>query len=270
MAEMHLPKKGISMSTTMSANRFANKVAFVTGAGKGIGRATAIAFAQEGARLALADFDAEANSQTAKLIRNEGGEAITVHVDVTSENDVRSAIEETMSEFGRLDVAFNNVGRIQKPISITESTVDEWRLIMDTNALGVFLGMKYQIPALLQSGGGAIVNTASGAGLRGRRGLAIYTAAKHAVAGLTRAASLEYARQGIRINAVAPGPVDTELAHVVTGGSQDGIAAMEATQPIGRLGKPEEIASAVLWLASPQAGYTLGTVIPVDGGRTAE
>ncbi|MEZ2391797.1 SDR family NAD(P)-dependent oxidoreductase [bacterium RCC_150] len=257
------------MSMSTSANRFEKKIVLVTGSGKGIGRACAIAFAREGARLALADFDDNANNETAEIIRHEGGEAITLHVDVTSENDVRSAVNETMSEFGRLDVAFNNVGRIQKPIPLAESTLDEWRIIMETNALGVFLGMKYEIPALLKSGGGAIVNTASGAGLRGRKGLALYTAAKHAVAGLTKAASLDYARQGIRVNAVAPGPVDTELAHVVTGGSQEDIAAMEMQQPIGRLGRPEEIASAVLWLASPEATYTLGTVLPVDGGRTA-
>ena len=247
---------------------FDGEVVFLTGAANGIGRATAVAFAGAGATLALVDIDAKANDVTAQMVADAGGKAIALEADVTSEADIRAALEATLSQFGKIDIAFNNVGRDQAVAPLAESTAEEWRHIYDVNVTSMFLCMRNEIPIMLEAGGGVIVNTASGAGLIGIGGTAMYASAKHAVVGLTRSAALDYADKGIRINAVAPGIIETDMMRRVSGGTDEGRASMIAEEPIGRLGQPDEIASAVLWLASKGSSFAIGTTLVVDGGHT--
>jgi NAD(P)-dependent dehydrogenase (short-subunit alcohol dehydrogenase family) len=254
--------------TPAGAETFTGKVVFLTGAANGIGRATAVAFARAAASLALVDIDEAANEATADLVREAGGEALPLRADVTVEADVKAALDQTVQHFGKLDVAFNNVGRDQRVAPLAESTEDEWRRVLDLNVTSMFFCLRNEIPIMLEAGGGAIVNTASGAGLIGIRGTAMYATAKHAVVGLTRSAALDYADRGIRINAVAPGIIETSMMLRVSGGTAQGRADMVAEEPIGRLGQPEEIASAVLWLASEGASFAIGTTLVVDGGHT--
>jgi NAD(P)-dependent dehydrogenase (short-subunit alcohol dehydrogenase family) len=249
-------------------NGFDGKVVFLTGAGNGIGRATAIAFARAGARLALVDIDDAANASTAELVREAGGEALPLRANVMIEADVKEALDRAVEHFGKLDIAFNNVGRDQNVGPLAESTEEEWRYIIDINITSMFLCMRNEIPIMLAAGGGVIVNTASGAGLIGIKGTAMYATAKHAVVGLTRSAALDYADKGVRINAVAPGIIETDMMLRVSGGTAQGRADMIAEAPIGRLGQPEEIASAVMWLASDGASFAIGTTLVVDGGHT--
>ena len=254
-----------------SVFKFDGKVAFVTGGASGIGRATALAFAQAGARVAVADVGEQANQETARLIEQNGGRALAVRCDVTRGKDIKDALEKTIATFGRLDFAFNNAGiEPKKPAPVADYDEGEWNRIIDIDLRGVFLCMKHEIPLILKSGGGAIVNTSSGAGVIGIKGSPAYTAAKHGVIGLTRAASLDYAGQNIRINAVCPGYIDTPMMGRFTGGTDEGRAKVISEEPIGRMGRPEEIANTVLWLCSDGAGFVLGHALIADGGQTVQ
>ena len=239
----------------MNAHDFSGKVAFVTGSANGIGRATAIAFAQAGAKVSLADIDVEGCNTTASHIQKFGGSTLVTRCDVTVESEVQNALKLTVDSLGGLDFAFNNAGKFQKVAPLAETDSDEWRRIMDINVSSTFLCMRNEIPIMLERGGGAIVNTSSGAGIVGTKGGAAYGAAKHAVLGLTRSAALDYATAGIRINAVCPGVIETNMMREVSGGTEAGRLAMVEMEPVGRLGQPEEIASAVLWLCSSGASF---------------
>jgi NAD(P)-dependent dehydrogenase (short-subunit alcohol dehydrogenase family) len=256
------------MTVTGQAGDVRGKVAFVTGAAGGIGRATALAFARAGANVTAADVSQPGVQETARMIEQFGGQALAVRCDVTSSRDVQAALTQTVDRFGRLDAAFNNAG-IEQPITPTaDITEDDWDRIVAINLRGVFLCMKYEIPLLLQHGGGAIVNTSSGAGVVGIAGQAAYTAAKHGVVGLTKSAALDYARSGVRINAVCPGIIATEMMDRFTGGTPEGHDRVIAQEPIGRMGRPEEIAAAVLWLCSDAAAFVVGHAMVIDGGQT--
>jgi NAD(P)-dependent dehydrogenase (short-subunit alcohol dehydrogenase family) len=259
------------MATKLNGS-FAGKVTFVTGAGGGIGRAAALAFAREGANVVVADVSEKQNQETAHLIEQQGGRALAVGCDVTKADDVKLALDKTAQTFGRLDFAFNNAGiEPKKPAPTADYDLDEWERIIDIDLRGVFLCMKYEIPLILKhGGGGAIVNTSSGAGVIGIKGSAAYTAAKHAVIGLTRAAALDYAAQNIRVNAVCPGYIDTPMMDRFTGGTPEGRAKVISEEPIGRMGKPEEIANAVVWLCSEAAGFIVGSAMVIDGGQTIQ
>jgi NAD(P)-dependent dehydrogenase (short-subunit alcohol dehydrogenase family) len=251
--------------------KFAGKVAFVTGAGGGIGRAAALAFAREGASVVVADISEKHNQETARMIEEQSGRALAVRCDVTRAEDVKAALDKTVETFGRLDFAFNNAGiEPRKPAPIAEYEEEEWNRIIDTDLRGVFLCMKHEIPLILKQGGGAIVNTSSGAGIIGIKNSSAYTAAKHGVIGLTRSAALDYAAHNIRVNAVCPGYIDTPMMDRFTGGTPEGRAKVISEEPIGRMGKPEEIAAAVIWLCSDAAAFVVGHALVIDGGQTVQ
>jgi NAD(P)-dependent dehydrogenase (short-subunit alcohol dehydrogenase family) len=248
--------------------KFAGKVAFVTGAANGIGRAAALAFAREGASVVVADVSEKGNKETARLIEELGGQSLAVNCDVRRNEDVHGALRATVEKFGRLDFAFNNAGIEYATKDAADVTEDEWDRIMDIDLRGVFLCMKHQIPLMLEHGGGAIVNNSSGAGVKGFKGGAAYVAAKHGVVGLTKAAALDYAASNIRINAVCPGIIDTPMMDRFSGGTAEGRQAVIAQEPVGRMGTPEEIGAAVVWLCSDAAAFVVGHALVVDGGQT--
>jgi NAD(P)-dependent dehydrogenase (short-subunit alcohol dehydrogenase family) len=248
---------------------FENKVALVTGAGSGIGLATAKAFAEAGASVVLADIREKAVRAAAEELIAGGRKALAVCCDVTDDAQVASMIERTASTFGRLDAAFNNAGVMQRRVETAEIGSDEWDRVIAINLRGVWSCMKYELRQMLRQRGGAIVNCSSIGGLIGVAGLAAYHASKHGVIGLTKTAALEYATRGIRINAVCPGSINTPMAEQLTGGDPEVLAEFLKDEPIGRIGEPEEIAAAVLWLCSPGASYVVGHALLVDGGYTA-
>jgi NAD(P)-dependent dehydrogenase (short-subunit alcohol dehydrogenase family) len=254
--------------TTNGNGNFTGKVAFVTGAGGGIGRATALAFARAGAHVALADVSEPNLQETVHLIEERGGRALGIRCDVTRAEEVKGALDRTIEAFGRLDFAFNNAG-IEQPLKpAADLTEMEWDRIVDINLRGVFLCMKHEIPLMLKQGGGAIVNTSSGAGVKGIAGQAAYCAAKFGIVGLTKAAALDYAPQNLRINAVCPGIIETPMMDRFSGGTPEGRERVIAQEPIGRMGRPEEIAAAVAWLCSDSAAFVIGHALVVDGGQT--
>lgn len=251
------------------AGRLKDKVSLITGGGSGIGRATALLFASEGARVIVADYNAEGGERTLRAIKEAGGEAIFHAADVSNPGEVEALVNKAVETYGRLDCAFNNAG-IEGQFSPTpECTLENWQRVIGINLSGVFYCMKYEIPHMLK-GGGSIVNTSSIAGLAGIANTSAYTAAKHGVAGLTKAAALEFASKGIRVNAVCPGFIRTPMvARVLDRGSFDEKAVIQ-THPINRLGTPEEIAEAVLWLSSDASSFVTGLPMPIDGAYLAQ
>jgi NAD(P)-dependent dehydrogenase (short-subunit alcohol dehydrogenase family) len=247
---------------------FTGKVAFVTGAASGIGQATAVAFARAGAGVVVADVADDGNRETARMVEAAGGRALAVRCDVTRSEEVKAALDQAVEAFGRLDVAFNNAGVENEVKEAADVTEEEWDRSIAINLTGVFLCMKHEIPLMLEQGGGAIVNTSSGAGVKGFGGGVAYAASKFGVVGLSKSAALDYAASNIRINAICPGITDTAMMQRFSGGTPEGRQAVIAQEPIGRMGTPEEIAAAVVWLCSDAASFVLGHALVIDGGQT--
>jgi NAD(P)-dependent dehydrogenase (short-subunit alcohol dehydrogenase family) len=250
-------------------SKFDGKVALVTGAASGIGRASALAFARQGAKVVVADVDIAGGEKSVELIGQSGGDALFFRADVTVGDQVSALVRKTVEHYGRLDCAHNNAGMLGAPAALAECSEEDWDRIVNLNLRSVWLCMKHEILAMIERGGGAIVNTASVAGLVGVRGLSPYTATKHAVVGLSKTAALDYVKRGIRVNAICPGLVRTPM---VENYMQKNPAVEEQLlmfQPLGRMAAPEEVAAAVVWLCSDEASFVTGAVLPVDGGYLA-
>lgn len=254
-------------------NRFENKVVLITGGATGIGLATAQRFAEEGATVVIASRNESVGKQAVETITNSGGKATFIQTDVTQETQVEALLQKTLETYGKIDAAFNNSGTEGIPAPLADDDEGNYQHIFDVNVKGLWLCMKHQLKHMQKNGGGSIVNNASIAGLIGFPGLGLYVASKHAVLGLTKSAALENGALGIRINAVSPALIETDMAERFLAAEPDkreeNIAYMESLHPIGRFGKPEEIASAVTWLCSDDASFVLGQSLTVDGGFTA-
>lgn len=251
--------------------RLEGKVAVVTGGASGIGRASALLFAQEGAKVVVADVDPRGRDVVAE-ITSAGGTALFVRTDVSQPEDVEALVRSTVETYGKLDIMFNNAGVEGEQQPIADCTVENWDRVLNVNLKGVFLGMKYAIPAMVKAGGGSIINTASTAGLTGYPNLPAYSASKGGVIQLTKTAALEYARKGIRVNCICPGGILTPLVERFTAGlPQEQIQKMvEAVHPVGRFGKPEEVARLAVFLASDESAFCTGAPFIIDGGMTAQ
>lgn len=247
---------------------FSGKVALVTGAASGMGLATANAFAEAGAAVVLADSKQEAVKAAAEKLVATGHKALAVRCDVSDDDQVAAMVDRTVAEFGRLDAAFNNAGVMARIAPTADSIRADWDRVIGINLRGVWSCMKHELRQMERQGNGAIVNNASVGALTGNPGIGSYIASKHGVVGLTRTAALEYIKHGIRVNAVNPGLIDTQVARDVVNGNEQAYAEIAKHVPIGRAGRPEEIASAVLWLCSPAASYVVGQALTVDGGMT--
>ncbi len=250
------------------------RVALVTGGGSGIGRAASLALAGEGARVVVADVAAEGGEETASMVRDRGGEGLFVRTDVTNAAQVEAMVDRAVDAYGRLDCAFNNAGvqlEVQRGANTlsADCTEDVFDRTLSVNLKGVWLCMKYEVPRMLEAGGGSIVNTSSAAGLVGIAGQPVYVASKHGVIGLTKSAALEYAASGLRINAVCPGSTQTPMIDDITGHDPAMESRIAANQPQGRMGAPEEIAAAVVWLCSDASSFVTGHALSVDGGMAS-
>jgi NAD(P)-dependent dehydrogenase (short-subunit alcohol dehydrogenase family) len=246
---------------------FKNKVAIITGGSSGIGRATALAFAKKGAKVVVVDW--HESLETMKTLKDLGAEAIFIKCDVSKSVDVKNMVEKTIAAFGRLDYAFNNAGIEGASAPTADCTEDNWDKTIAVNLKGLWLCMKHEIPEILKQGKGTIVNCSSVAGLVGFSGLPAYVASKHGVIGLTKTAALEYAKQGIRVNAVCPGVIQTPMMDRLTGKKKEAREQFTALEPVGRMGQPEEIANAVVWMCSDEASFVTGHAMAVDGGFVA-
>jgi NAD(P)-dependent dehydrogenase (short-subunit alcohol dehydrogenase family) len=251
----------------MPAGDFSGKTAVVFGATAGIGRSTALAFAAAGARVVISGLGAQEGRAVEADARRAGAEALFIEADVTRAVEVRAVIEGAAGKFGRIHAAVNNAGIEGRFGPVEAASAEDFDRIIGVNLKGVWHGLKYEIPHMLAHGGGAIVNTASSAGVTGIANIALYTASKHGVVGLTKAVALELARSGIRVNAVAPGPVDTGLLHRMVAGQID-VETIAASVPMGRISQPQEIAGAIVWLCSDAASYITGHTLVIDGGLT--
>ena len=249
---------------------FEGKVVLVTGGAYGIGRAAAIGFAQKGAKVVIADIDVRRGEETLRLVREAGGDAIFVKTDVSSETEVAAMVNKAIETYGRLDCAFNNAGIHKDFISTLDFTSADWEEVINVNLKSVWLCMKYEIPQMLKQGRGAIVNTSSAAGLVGAPSNPAYPASKHGVVGLTKSTALEFARKGIRVNCVCPGPIRTGMNEALMAAHPEIVKAMDQKVPMGRIGEPEEVAAAAIWLCSDEASYITGHALPVDGGIVAD
>jgi NAD(P)-dependent dehydrogenase (short-subunit alcohol dehydrogenase family) len=247
---------------------FTGKVALITGAASGMGLAAAQAFTEAGAAVVMADFREDIVRNEARALVSAGHKAIAVPCDVSDDRQVEGMVNRTIAEFGRLDAAFNNAGVMARSAPTAESSREEWDRVIGINLRGVWSSMKYELRQMERQGSGAIVNNASVGALTGNPGIGSYIASKHGVAGLTRTAALEYIKKGIYVNAVNPGLIDTQVARDVVSGDESAYHDIAKSVPIGRAGRPEEIAAAVLWLCSPAASYVVGQAITVDGGMT--
>lgn len=252
----------------------ADKVAMVTGSGAGIGRATALQFAAEGAKVVVSDIHIEDGEETVSLIMDAGGEAVFIACDVADPDAVSALVAETVTTFGRLDCACNNAGIEGTIAPLLDQTIEDFDRVIAVNQRGTFLCLQAEVRQMLANGGGAIVNLASIAGLIGFPGLSPYVATKHGVNGLTKNAALEYGKSAIRVNSVCPGGIDTRmldsLAAQATAGAQSSKEMMDPMHPIGRIGTPQEVAELIVWLCSPRASFVTGANIPVDGGYVAQ
>lgn len=248
----------------------AGRVAIVTGGATGIGRASVVAFARRGAQVVVADVNDDAGAETVKLAESEGTDATFVHTDVTDSSSVAAMVDTAITAFGRLDFAHNNAGMSGVAAGVVDCTEELWNRTLALNLTGVWLCMKHEIPRMLESGGGAIVNTSSGAGLVGFAALPAYVASKHGVIGLTKSAALEFVRAGIRVNAICPGTTRTPMIEAYIGGDPNIEKMMTMASPLGRMAQPEEMAEAAVWLCSDAASFVNGVALPVDAGAVAQ